>query len=129
MVKSLSFRQWLVGVSLYSVVSFLGALWISDEWDDLRLGAIAVIGVPMLAVLWTLEILYPSLHRRFPWPRGILLASVVVAMGFGHVAWINALIAAEEEPIAVFIQGQTYRTSLEWQRQRGGLGILYRRRW
>jgi hypothetical protein len=121
---SLTFHSCL---ALYSLMGFLGALWISDEWDALRMQAIAFGGLPIAAIYILLHFQWPKWHTKYPTINVLFIVAQLAIFGGGHLATINA-VTGSQKPIKVFMQNQT-ATSMEWNRHRGGLGILYKPRW
>lgn len=119
----------LAAVALYSLVGFYGALWVSDEWDLWRAQMMAFLGVPGLGLFYTLHTYLKGWHRPYPKMHLALLVGIFVAMGTGWLSLFNGLTGQDQRKVAVFMAGQSSRTSLETSLSRGGLGLLYRKRW
>lgn len=115
------------GLAVYLMIGFLGALWITDEWDAIRKTAIGYFGLPTICLYWLARAEWPKWHLRFPTLNLLLLSLQIAVFSLGHIALFNA-VSGDKKPLKVFIQDQT-TTSMEWNRHRGGLGILFKQRW
>jgi hypothetical protein len=103
-----------------------GAVWISDDYEAVRLSAFAFIGVPLAALFVILESYHPIWRRRYTkaWVSAIVVLSFVFSTGV--LPLVNAL-TAEDQVVkrtfadAPFASMRDYRV--------GGLGQLFRQRW
>jgi hypothetical protein len=101
-------------------------LWISDDFDPLRLACTAYVGIPVAALYSACEWLQPRWRQN--WRRQRLAASalLVVIFSIACLPLLNAATATDavvkrsfsEAPV---VANKDYR--------RGGLGGLFRRRW
>lgn len=116
-----------IAIIFYAVIGLLGSFWISDEWDQERLIALAFIGIPLLTSFYMSHYYRPLWHYNLPLVHVVMAGLIVGVFTLGHIAILNSIFV-KSEPVKVFIEGQT-TTSMEWHHQRGRLGLLFKHRW
>jgi hypothetical protein len=112
-------------VGLWAAVGVFGAAWISDDFDQERLTILAFFGIPSVALYFFLR-----LHdREFPhkWRRLYLGLTVWVGLSFlsGILPLLNAVTA---EPAVIKRSVAEGTRVVEKDVQRGGIGMLFRKR-
>jgi hypothetical protein len=111
---------------LYAGAGVFGALWVTDDFDELRFAAMTFVGVPALALHILLRLVSGAWHRRWKKTYAALLLAVALAFALGHVAYLNAISAAPQVVKRTVSTGQRL---VHKDVRRGGLGLLHRQRW
>jgi cytochrome bd-type quinol oxidase subunit 2 len=111
---------------LYVGAGVYGALWVTDDFDELRFTAMTFLGVPALALHVLLRIVWGAWQRRWKKSHAALLVTVAAAFALGHVAYLNAISAAPQVVKRTVSTGQRL---VHKDVRRGGLGLLHRQRW
>ena len=112
--------------ALYLALGLFGAAWIDFDFNEIYVQAVAYVVIPAIAFYYGMKWLYPQWHSRFPRSYRGLLLGLVLAVLPAQVLLINA--ATNEGGL---IKRDIARSSglLTVAVERGGLGILYRKRW
>ncbi len=108
------------------VTGILGTLWISDDLAELRFIALGYFGAPAIILYYAVRWQYPKVLATRP----RLHRAAVVTLGLvylpGTIALTNALTAHRSTIKRTVEEGSRYVTR---DVQRGGLGLLFHRRW
>ncbi len=115
-----------VSLAAWVALGLAGALWISDDMDEVRLVLLGYVGVPWAVLHFGFFLFrpqWPVLWPRLHWTSAIVCLGL---FGFGVIPLTNALGG----------DGQTVKRSVMVDRhvsvrdaRIGGLGMIYRTRW
>jgi hypothetical protein len=110
----------------YLAIGLLGAAWIHFDFDDYYVQVVAFFCIPAITVLYGMRLMYPkSAHT---WRKWLLGLKVVLGLALlpSHVLLVNAATAVSGQ-----VKRDTARNGkvLTIAVERGGLGILFRKRW
>jgi len=103
-----------------------GALWISDDLDELRMQVLAFGGIPLAFTYYGLWALRPDLKER--WRKGHSLLAGLLALLFlvGVLPLVNA-VTSDGKTVKRNVTGIQQLVTRDVRR--GGLGMLYTTRW
>jgi len=103
-----------------------GATWVSDEFDSLRLSALAFVGVPLATAFLLLAHLAPGWQQRYATLYRLALVVIIAHFAWGNILLVNAFAADDGEQIVAANIGSD---ALDLPKKKGGLGIYYETRW
>jgi hypothetical protein len=109
-------------LALTLLVGTIGALWVSDDFDEVRFLAMGWIGVPLAVLYYGSRALYPGWHLRLPRLGAAVVTLLFLDFGAGVVPLVNALTVHGPTIKRTVTRGLGVATR---DVRRGGLGILF----
>ena len=124
--KNEGFRRFFFAyLGFYVVCGAIGALWVSDFYDEPRAMFYGFGAIPLTVFFFFIMMQYPQALSGAPrlfW--GWLLATVL-AFGWGNVLLLNVLGGDKPTIVNMAIRNET----MNFNYRQGGLGLFYRLRW
>jgi hypothetical protein len=117
-------REILLGI--YIFCGIFAGLWLSDDFDPVRLQVMSLIVLPATVGYYLMTILSPNYLQKpaATWHRWLLL----IALADGHFLLLNDATSGDRHlQRSVHVDGE--RSVVTIETRRGGLGHLYNRRW
>ena len=111
---------------VYVVVSALSLLSLSDEFDFTKSFLAAYIGFPIFLLTVLLDQYFRGWRRQFRFVQLCAQTAVLLAFLPGHLAVVNAALG---ETASVKVTQSIASRAVISDQHRGGLGVLYARRW
>lgn len=121
--STLKFWRWVL--LAYCLCGLYGALWISDEFDMLRLALVAFVGTPAIALFQALYHYVPYWGNRWPITHKFVLLAILIPFTWGNVICLNAVGQEKSEHVNFTPIARTMPVKVA----RGAFGLLYKKRW
>lgn len=107
----------------YILLSTLGALWISDEFDYIR-GLLYGLIVPAAIGFYFINGIIPDFRLQFPRTFYAYIVTLILTFGWGNLLLLNAIGRKSDKPIKISLA--INETTVNYSYRRGGFGWLYR---
>ena len=119
------FRRFcLIMLFFYLSSGYFGAVWISDEFDTIRMLFFAFVAVPCFALFLGFTLFYQEWWKRWVKSFWALLCVIVLCASWGNFLLVNALGDNQETLVSQTLDDRAVSVAY----YRGGFGWLYRRR-
>ena len=118
-------RFFLAYLGFYVICGAIGALWVSDFYDESRAMFYGFVAIPLTVFFFFLMLQYPHVMVEAPHLFWGWLLVTVLAFGWGNVLLLNVLGGNKPTIVNMAIRNET----MNFTYRQGGLGLFYRLRW
>lgn len=120
------FRWYCYGLfAVYALIGLVGTVWISDEFDYIRLTITTYVTVPALCVFLVCFLDDPQYWQKWPKVFWGCAAVVLVTLLWSHGLLLNAICGARP----LVLSHSSTAMTVNAEAKRGAFGWIYTTRW